>query len=248
MSHLASRFQPGRLNSIFMEPFPFLKRRLCNLLVFLGIPLQHSGVIFDAHAATECPDHGLRVVEEIVRIDDADLDAVTVVTVGSVGRRAVAGGIAITMVAILDASNLWADKTYLTQIVEHPAQLIVARLRRVKLVKPRHSIQGGDGAAVVRGNAVMRVPDEEGEVEPSQQRGWDNGRITRFSRGVVRRLFLLLGRVAIGANSALRQSMLDERRCDAGGRTVRRDQVMDNIFDEDAFSLEIVLGLDHFDL
>lgn len=242
-----------------MEPFPFLERRFSNLVVFFRVPLEHGGVVFNAHAAAECLDHGLRVVEEIVRVDDADFDVLALVTVGpvgNVGRRAIAGGGgggggggSIMMVSVLDnACSLWANKTYLAQVVKHPAQLVVSRLRWVKLVEPRHSIQGGDGAPVIRGNAVMRVPDEKGEVEPSQQRGRDNGGIARLSRGVTRCLFLLGKLFAIRANSALWQSVLNQRRCDAGGRTVRRDQVVDDIFDEDAFSLEIVLQLDCFDL
>lgn len=127
-----------------------------------------------------------------------------------------------------------ADQTRVPQIVERPAELVVPGLGRVVVLEPGHRIQRRDRAAVVRGDTIMRVADEEGKVELRQERPRHHGRVAgfRLRRVRVRRCLRLLRLLCTYAALDPVQGWRD-----AGGLAVRRKEVVDYVLDEDAFAL-----------
>ena len=100
------------------------------------------------------------------------------------------------------------------KVVEDPTNFIIARLGRVELEESGDFIEWWDGAAIVRGNAEVRIPDQECVVEVPEQVAWYHGRIARLCARAIRErsrprgLRGIASRVAIGlcANtSSLRQ-------------------------------------------
>ena len=162
-----------------MEALPFLKGFLGKFLVFLVVPDQHLRIPLDSRGLAERLDGLGRLVEKVVCVDDADLDGVTV-TVGSIIRRTI-GAVRFSLLA----SRIWSDLAFGTQVVEEAAQLVVASFIGAEVVEASHFVQGRDGAAVVAGNAVFWVADEEGEVVCLQEICWDDAGVVGLAVGVV---------------------------------------------------------------
>lgn len=228
--------EPLRLDNIIMEPSPLIKRIVDILLIRLVIPVQHGGVILDADAATKRLDHGRRLVEQIIRIDDTDLVARSVAPRGADRLEP-----ALELVGVLlTGRDVRADQPLAPQVVERAAQLVVPGLGRVVVVEAGHVVQRGDRAAVVRRHAVVRVADEERKVEAGEELPGHHCWIAAFLGGCRRRR--LRGRGSsggwlyggVGAYAALDPV---QGRGDVGGFAVRREQVVHDVLDEDSFAL-----------
>lgn len=151
---MSSGHQTLGLDSIVVEPTPFLKVLTRERIVLLGIPLQHSRGIRQTNATTELLDRRRRRVKHIVSIDYADLVDSLQVLLGASCRRQVWPG-----------AHTRAYETFAAEVVEVPTQLVIPSLLRIEVLEPRHAVERRDRAAVVRGDTIMRVPDEESPVE-----------------------------------------------------------------------------------
>lgn len=148
-----------------METSPFLKCLFGIPVVFLGIPLEHIRGIFKADAATKCLNRFCRLVKHVIRVDDADLDP---------------GVVSVRDCVIVARCDARSDQVSCAQIIESPTQLVVPCFRGVVVVEPRHLVQRGDRAAVVRGDAEMGITNEEGEMESGEDLVGYYGGIARF--------------------------------------------------------------------
>lgn len=262
------RLQGPAMDGILVEALPLLEGGFGARVLGGRVPAQHGvGVVEPDGAAVGGQDAG-RVVQEVVGVDDADLDLVVVVVVVVVVRvsvaqgRAVDGAVADDAVAVRTvrraARHLRADLADLPQVIERAAQFVVAGFRGHEVVEARDAVERRDGAAVVRRDAGARVADQEGEVEPLEDGGRDDGRVVRLGGGDV---FHAVGAVrlrvrapvrldgggvgggrgrggedgaALRADTFLRR---EERRGDRGRLAVGRDEVVGYILDEEAFAL-----------
>ena len=148
-----SRLEILGVNGILVETVPFLERVLGLLVLLLGVPVQHAHVELDADGSAVVPEHAFWVVEEVIGVQDADLDAV------GRGHGAVVGL----------AADLGADDTGVFAVVEEAAKLIVAGLLGHELVEAGLLDERRNAAPVIAGNGVARVADKEGEVELLEQ-------------------------------------------------------------------------------
>lgn len=141
------------MDGILVEAVPLLEGVLGGLVLFLGVPVQHAHVELDADGGAVVPEHALGVVEEVVGVEDADLNAV------GRGDGAVVGL----------AADFGTDDAGVLAVVEEATELIVARLFRHELVEAGLLDERRHAAAVIAGNRVARVADKEGEVELLEQ-------------------------------------------------------------------------------
>ena len=151
-TYMPPRLQLRRLNSILMKPLPFLKRNLSIPLVALVIPIQHVRLILDTDALAVGLDDAGRVVEHVIRVDDADLNAL------DGAARAV--GVAVPAVRVVRADDAGGG-----DICEEAAELVVTGFGREKRVEARQVVEGRDRAAEVGRDASVGIADQEGEVE-----------------------------------------------------------------------------------
>lgn len=158
-------FQLRRVNSVLVEALPLFKCILRVVVVLLVIPVEHLWRVLDSDTLAEGLDYSGRVVEEIVSIDDADLSGSLRVSVDTV--RLLAG-------------NLGSDLSVFTKVVEDTALLVIPGFRGHEVVETSHLIKRWNGAAVVAGDAVLGVTDQEGEVELLQNRCGDDGWVARL--------------------------------------------------------------------
>lgn len=180
------RHQPLRLDRIVVEAAPFLERVPRNLVVRLGVPAQHGGVVIQPDTAAERLDHGSGLLEHLVRVDDADLRAGLVARAQPAdnGLRLLVVG---ELVGVLFArGDVRADQALGAQVVEDAAHLVVPGFEGVVGVEAGDFVQGRDGAAEVGGHAEVRVADEEGEVEARQELLGHHGGIAGLGLRVVR--------------------------------------------------------------
>lgn len=238
-----------------MEAPPLRELLPGEAAVLLAVPAEHVGRVLDADAPAVGLDHGRGVVEEVVCVDDADLHSFfgrSVDAVHTIG--------AVHLLDTLDVGvettrgDVRSDKAHLAHVLKDPADLVVAGLGGVEIVEARHLVQRRDGAAVVRGDAVVRIADQEGEVEPGQHLQRHDGRVARLGLGVVGvRLRLVVG--AVSVDTAGMVAPVDVPRADsafdplqgggdAGGLAVRGNEVVDDVFDEDGLSLLEVSMMD----
>ena len=150
------------VDGVLVEAVPLLESVLGLLVLGLGVPAQHAHVELDADGSAVVPEHALGVVEEVVGVQDADLDAV------GRGDGAVVGL----------AADLGADDAGVFAVVEEAAELIVASLFGHELVEAGLLDERRDTTPVIAGNGVARVADKESEVELLEQLLWHH-------RGVV---------------------------------------------------------------
>jgi hypothetical protein len=88
-------------------------------------------------------------------------------------------------------------------------------------------VQRRNGAAEVRRDGTAGVTDEEGEVELTEDGGWQDGRVARF-----------LGDVSVGSRLGRALCLsVPERWSNVSFCAVGGDNVVDDVLDEDAFVL-----------
>lgn len=151
-----------------METTPFLERVPCNLVVHVGVPAQHGGIIIESDTAAERLDHGGGLLEHLICVDDADLRA-RLMEGAEPGDNRLRLLVVGEFVGVLFArGDVRADQALAAQVVEDAADLVVSGFEGVVGVKAGDVVQGRDGAAVVGGDTEMWVADEEGEVEARQ--------------------------------------------------------------------------------
>lgn len=219
------------LDSIVMKASPLLESILGSLVIFLGIPVQHFGAVLDADLLAIGRYNALRVVEQIVCINDSDAD------------------LAIRQFAML-ARESGADLLLLGEKVEDTAQLVVASFGRHEIVETSDLIQGWNSASPVRWNAVAWVADEKCEVKLLQDFCRNDGRIARLSScGVwVRSLGVMAVGLTIGMTIghaigllicpyAFLDGLSAERWCDCGRLAIGRNQIVGDILDEESLPL-----------
>lgn len=227
-------FQVLGVDGVLVEAVPLLKGVLGLLMLLLGVPVQHAHVELDADRGAVVPEHALGVVKQVVGVHDADLDAV------GLGHGAV----------VFLAADLGADNAGVLAVVEETAELVVAGLLGHELVEAGLLDKRRHTAAVVAGDGVARVADEESEVELLQQLLGHDRRVAGLRRSAVGvrgtlgvlhdnagvlvsdTLGLAIG--AVGADTALGDV---QRRRDAGWLLVWRDEVVSDVFDENALAL-----------
>lgn len=214
-----------------MEALPLLKLVLGELMVLLGVPLQHPIVPCNAHALAECTHDPLRISEHLIRVDEADLHLVAAVTIG--------GRVTVRVTIGLLASNLRPHNTGGAEVVEDAPQLVVAGFFGHEVAEARDVVEGRDGAAPVARDAVLRVADEEGEVELAQNLIRDHGRVLEV--GVLATVDDTIRDSLRGgsAQSACTDAALDclQRRGDGREALIRWREVVSDVFDEDTLVL-----------
>lgn len=232
-----ARFQVLGVDGVLVEAVPLLEGVLGRLVLLLGVPVQHALVELDADRGAVVPEHALGVVEKVVGVHDADLDAV------GLGHGAV----------VFLAADLGTDDAGVLAVVEETAELVVAGLLGHELVEAGLLDKRRHTAAVVAGDGVARVADQEGEVELLQQLpGHDRG-VAGLGRSAVRVLSALgvlhhnprvlvsdtLGRAICAVSTVGADTTLGDvqRRRHAGRLLVWRDEVVSDVFDEDALAL-----------
>jgi len=217
-----------------VEAVPLLEGVLGLLVLLLGVPVQHAHVELDADRGAIVPEHALGVVEQVVGVHDADLDAVRL------GHGAV----------VFLAADLGTNDAGVLAVVEETTELIVAGLFGHELVETSLLYKRWHAAAVIAWNGVARVTDQEGEVELLQQLLGHYRRVARLRRraiwvwsglGVLQHnagilvsdtLGLAVG--AVSTDTALRDV---QRRRNTGRLLVWRDEVVSDVFDEDTLAL-----------
>jgi hypothetical protein len=152
------------VDGILVETVPLLESVLCGLVLFLGVPVQHFHVELDADGGAVVPEHALGVVEQIIGVQNADLDAI-----GSGDGT-----------AVLLAADLRADDTAVLAVIEEATELIVARLLGHELDEAGLLDERRYAAAVIAGNRVARVADKESEVEFLEQLLGHDRRVARL--------------------------------------------------------------------
>lgn len=230
--------QVARVDRVLVEAVPLLEGVLGQLVRLLGVPVEHAGVELEPDGRAVLAQDALRVVEQVVGIDDANLQAA--------GRRDGA--------VVLLPADLGADESGVLAVVEEAAELVVASLFRHELVETGLLDERRHAAAVIARDGVAWVADKEGEVELLEQLPRHDRRVVRLGGGVVREgcglgravwhdyagvslaldLAILATALAVGADATLGDA---QRRSDARGLLVRRDEVVSDVFDEDTFAL-----------
>jgi len=158
---VSSGLELGRVNGVLVEASPLLECLLCIGVVFIVVPVQHAGGVFDANALAELLKDGRGVVQKIISVNDTDVYS------------------SALLLAVLTC-KLGADLTTRTEVVEQATLLIVSSLGRHEVVETSDCVERGDGASPVAGNAVLGVTDEEGEMELVQDIGRDHGGVSRL--------------------------------------------------------------------
>lgn len=234
-TYVGSRLQVLGVDGVVVEAVPLLEGVLGVLVLLLRVPVQHAHVELHADGRAVLSEDALGVVEEIVGVDDADLDAA--------GLRHGA--------VVLAAADLRANDAGVLAVVEDAAELVVASLLRHELVEARLLDKRGHAAAVIAGNRVARVADKEGEVELLEQLSGHDSRIARLtSEGRAARLrhhdagvgisrYLAFTILAIGADATLGDA---QRSSECGRLLVRGNEVVSDVFDEDALALVVLVS------
>lgn len=180
------RHQTLRLDRIVVETAPFLERVPRDLVVRVGVPAQHGGIVIEPDTAAERLDHGGGLLEHLVCVDDADLRA-GLVARAETGDNRLRLLVVGELVGVLFArGDMRADQALAAQVVKDAAHLVVPGFEGVVGVEAGDVVQRRDGAPVVGGDTEVRVADEEGEVEARQELLGHHGGIAWFGLRVVR--------------------------------------------------------------
>ena len=237
-----SWLERSTVDSILMEALPLLKSIFGALVIVFGVPVQHVWGEVDTNFLAVGGDNALRIVQEIVCVDDSDAD------------------FSILQVSVV-TSEVWANVLVLDQEVEDSAELVIARLGGHEVIEASNGVQGWNSAAEVGWNAVTGVTNEESEVELLQDLCRDNGGISGLSSCVVwvRCLGMSIGvpiGMAIGkaigkaigvainhtiglaiCSDALLHSLSSKGWSNGCWLSIGRDQVVRDILDEESFPL-----------
>jgi hypothetical protein len=163
----------GTVNSIIMKARPFLKRSLSLLVRFLGIPNQHVWTIVDSNFLAISLNNTRWIVEEIICVNHGNADF-------ALGQFALLAGERGPNLLLLDKE------------IEDAAELVITSLVGPEVVESSDLVEGWDGAAPVRWDAMTRVTNQEREVELLQDFCRNDGWIARLSNGIVRRRGLVM--------------------------------------------------------
>jgi len=237
-----SWLERSTVDSILMEALPLLKSIFGALVIVFGVPVQHVWGEVDTNFLAVGGDNALRIVQEIVCVDDSDAD------------------FSILQVSVV-TSEVWANLLVLDQEVEDSAELVIARLGGHEVIEASNGVQGWNSAAEVGWNAVTGVTNEESEVELLQDLCRDNGGISGLSSCVVwvRCLGMSIGvpiGMAIGkaigkaigvainhtiglaiCSDSLLHSLSSKGWSNGCWLSIGRDQVVRDILDEESFPL-----------
>lgn len=255
---MATGFETLGLNRIIVESLPFFKGSSCICVVLLSVPSQQIWIIRDSDAFAIRLDHLGGSIQHLVCIHDADLNAALL---RMVAIHPIAGN------PVGNPARCCHTRTHdvdLAEVVENTANLIVAGLGWAKVVKARDLVQRWDGASVVGRNTVVGIADEEGEMELRQKLGGHHGWVSRLGFCVVRVGSLLPRRISVDAHAVNSCSIgainpvgvtvgmsidvivgtdaalqFQQRRRNACWLSVRGNEIVNDVFDEDSLALYI---------
>ena len=151
-----------------METVPLLELVFGEVVSLVRVPVEHGLEVFDAHGFTIRLEDALRIVEQVVGIDDTNLDV---------------GGSSRSVAVALLAADLGSDQAGELQIIEQTTQLVVAGFTRHERVETRAFDQRRNAAAVIAGNRRPRVANEESEMELLQELPRHDGRVVELRFG-----------------------------------------------------------------
>ena len=218
------------VNSIFVKALPLLECLLGLRSIVLGIPDKHFRLVFDASGLAHSLNHAGWVVEQVIRVDDTDLNALLV---------------AICLTSL--TSRLGTNYAFLAEEVKQLPKLNIASLVLAEVIPTSHLVERRQCAAVVAGNAVLRMTNKENEVVCCEEIFRKDRRIAGFTLGVVRVRFAcvvfpsLYWREFIGvcSNTA---AVVRHRGADSrwSGLARRWNPVLCHVLDEGALALRIV--------
>lgn len=261
-TYVAAGLETLGLNRIVVEPLPFLKGSSRKCVVLLSVPAQQIRVVRNTDAFAIPLDHLSRVIEHLVCIYDANLNAALF---RMVAIHTIAG--CRMSCSVGDPARCGHTRPHdvdLAEVVKNTADLIVAGFRWRKVVKAGDIVQRWDGASVVGRDAIVGIADEKGEMEKRQKLGGHHGWVSRLgfcvvrvgsplprrlprdahavnscSIGAINPVGVTVGLaidMAIGADSALQ---FQQRRSNACWLSVRGDEIVNDVFDEDSLALYI---------
>jgi hypothetical protein len=229
---MRSLSQFSAVKRVLVETLPLFKRFLGNCLVFLSLPGEHLRLPLDACSLAKRLDHVGRVVQQVIGVNDTDLNA------SAVSIRGVVGFIFLVC-------KLGADLAFAAQVVEKAAELFIASLVRTEVVETSHLVQRWDSAAVVAGNAVLRMADKEGEVVGCEKISrndsgivWLSLRVVRIQRGV--RLGASLDGRKLSGVCSNATAVVGQRWRNSRGLRIRWYPILCHIFNKGTFSLIFV--------
>lgn len=125
-----------------------------------------------------------------------------------------------------DGDRGGADQVRGAEVVEEAPDFVVARFGGEEGVEAGRVREGRDGAAVVGRDGAARVADEEGEVKFGEEGVRDDGRVGGRGAAAV-----VGGRGGVGCGGG------GEGGGDVRGLAVGGEEVVDYVFDKDAFAL-----------
>ena len=169
---MSSRNQGLGLNRVIVESAPLLEAVTGKIIILLRVPGQQRRIIRDTHAGAESLDGRRRSIQHIIRIDQADLMN------GLLGA-------AMLDLDIRSCRHARSDKPLANEVVKVSSELAVPGLGGVVVVESRDVIQRRNGAAIIRGHAVVRITDEERKVEAFLNLARYHRRVSRLSRSIV---------------------------------------------------------------
>lgn len=172
-THMRPWLQVRAIDRILVEARPLLERLLRVGLMLVVCPFEHLRLEWKADTRAIRTNNTLGVVEQIIGIDDTDLHALR----PTGGRRAV-------RVAVPSVRVVGANLPDGAEVFEDTPGFVVAGFGGVEVVEAGEVVKGGDRAPEVRGDAGMRVADEEGEVEFGEKGRGDDGGVVGFGEGV----------------------------------------------------------------
>lgn len=243
MTYVLPRLEISRVNGILVETVPLLERLLGHLLVFI-VPAQHVRLELLVDGVAVLPENTLWIIKEIVGVNDADLNTARLLDSAAI-------------IATLDTRT---NETGILAVIEKAAKLIVAGLAREEVVETGLLHERRDTAAVVAGDGVFRMADQEGEMKLLKELPWHDSRITLLSGcrvgkgsalgrlgnndtgiGIIASLLDLAirhRRLAVGANATLG----NQRRRNVRLLLLWREEVVGDVFDEDTLALKTALS------
>ena len=170
LTYVLPRLKISRINSILVKALPLLENDLGPLLKLVVIPVQHIRVKIHSNALAVGAKDTLRVVQQIISIDQTDLR-----------RIFLAGGDRSTFVCIWQTRLFILNESSFSGVIEKSSKLVISRLIWIIIMEPSHLLERWDGTAVERRNTGVRVADEECKVKLIKQiPGYDRG-VARFA-------------------------------------------------------------------
>lgn len=147
-----------------MKAIPLLELLSGKFMRLGRVPLQHSVVKVQIDGSAVLLEHTSRVVQHVIRIEDADLNTTR---------------LRLDTLCILLAADLGTNHAGILEVVEQTAQLVVSSLLRHEWLELGPLDERGDAASVIAWNGVLGVTNQEREVELLQD-------FLRNDRGVTR--------------------------------------------------------------